>query len=1004
MVSNISLHTMIFGRDAETVSRIERVLESIFPNSRFVHRCEVSAAVTTLDQSAFDLVMVVLEKIDSEHGELLEKIRTHASPMPVCLLLPSRLQAEFHQSLGKHENEWELIIVDEAEDATIERSVHLAISRHELLWERNHLQRAFRSSLLQYRSLFDEVPDIIFLFDRAGCILDVNATAERVFGIPKRSMMLRPVSETFGIDEGQLQSQVLAATDRAGTIEDVEIQFRPASGKVVYGLMHIILWQDAPDRPLQYQGVIKDISQRKNLESQLRQSELKYRTLYELAQVSSGSLQLETVAQESVELMAERCGASGAILLLNRFYDGLNLLAAFQFDAQFATAYRSGDPIQIGQGVAGRWAIGNGVRFMQSGDFDTLHPVISNWLDHLGAQSLVGYPVGRTDLSVPTSILLLAFDENVEDGPDLELFSGMTKTLEMGLNNCFHHSNAREAEAKYRELWEHAPAFFLSLLKGGVIFEINQTAAKALGYRLNEMIGRKFSEFIADESVPLFEEKHAEIFTTNHAQNYEVKLKKKDGGYLIASMNSEPLANVEGEVMGEKAVLYDITRDKELEASLRDYNKNLERKVEERTQELRDTMNFLDGILEGATEYAILGLDASGRIVHFNRGAQLTFHYDPEDIVGQHKLDDILVFDAADGGSLRELLESAEGSGAVTREVACATGDGREIGCHLTINRIDSEKQSQLAYVCIARDVTEQRRLEELLRRYTEDLERMVAEKTQELDQKQIELIQSSKLATLGEMATGVAHEMNQPLSGIRTKAQLLLRLIDKERATSDKIVFEQKQIIELVDRITSVIDHMLIFARQDEQVFGPFKVDQSVEACMNLLGAQLRLHGIEVDLEMPEVLPEVFGEPSQIEQVLLNLVGNARDAMDDKERVALKEGRSNGEYQKRLRIILECAGNDELMISVRDNGAGMRNDIREKIFEPFYTTKPVGEGTGLGLSISYGIISKHNGRIEVESEYGEGTEFKVYLPACKADVPAPTAVDFVNDTLREAS
>ena len=171
-----------------------------------------------------------------------------------------------------------------------------------------------------------------------------------------------------------------------------------------------------------------------------------------------------------------------------------------------------------------------------------------------------------------------------------------------------------------------------------------------------------------------------------------------------------------------------------------------------------------------------------------------------------------------------------------------------------------------------------------------------------------------------------------------------------------------------LVDRISRIIHHMRVFARQDQQAFGAFYLTQSIDGCLSLMSEQLRLHAIEVQLSIQRDVPQVIGEPSQIEQVLLNLVGNARDAMDEKES-RLVGAEARGRFRKRLEIGLERQGNNEVRLWVADNGIGMKDEVCERIFQPFWTTKSIGKGTGLGLSISYGIITKHGGRIEVDSD-----------------------------------
>jgi C4-dicarboxylate-specific signal transduction histidine kinase len=260
------------------------------------------------------------------------------------------------------------------------------------------------------------------------------------------------------------------------------------------------------------------------------------------------------------------------------------------------------------------------------------------------------------------------------------------------------------------------------------------------------------------------------------------------------------------------------------------------------------------------------------------------------------------------------------------------------------------------------------------------------------LDRKHVQLVQSGKLATLGEMATGIAHELNQPLSGIRTRAQFVIKLLERGVLKPEKVDIKQREIISLIDRISRIISHMRIFARQDQQHFQPFKLTQSLDGALSLIGEQLRIHAIQLVRKIPDDIPSVFGESLQIEQVLLNLLSNARDALDMRSDMETDRGLET-EFHKQITISVEKADHYEVLLKISDNGIGMNEETRAKIFEPFFTTKAVGRGTGLGLSISYGILTDHNGRFDVESELGKGTTFLIYLPIWRGENEAGQVV-----------
>ena len=244
-------------------------------------------------------------------------------------------------------------------------------------------------------------------------------------------------------------------------------------------------------------------------------------------------------------------------------------------------------------------------------------------------------------------------------------------------------------------------------------------------------------------------------------------------------------------------------------------------------------------------------------------------------------------------------------------------------------------------------------------------VERLEAE--QDRSRLQDQLRHADRLATIGQLAAGVAHELNEPLGGILGLAQLATRPRGVPRQTKEDI--EKIKAICLEAR--EVIKKLLIFARQVPAEKVRANLNQVVEGVLDLLEARCARRGVELVLELAPDLPEITCDPAQINQVLVNLVVNALQAMP-------KGGT--------LRIRTE-AGEDSVRFIVQDTGTGMTKEVLEKVFVPFFTTKEVGEGTGLGLPVVHGIVTSHGGSINIESQPGQGTRVEVQLP-----VVAPTA------------
>ena len=245
-----------------------------------------------------------------------------------------------------------------------------------------------------------------------------------------------------------------------------------------------------------------------------------------------------------------------------------------------------------------------------------------------------------------------------------------------------------------------------------------------------------------------------------------------------------------------------------------------------------------------------------------------------------------------------------------------------------------------------------------------------------EVIEKETQLIQAGKMTTLGVMAAGMAHEINQPLNVIQVCADFFLKMVNRGQKVEDEDLRSMaNDIVRNVERASGVIKHVRDFARQSEPVLSRVKINDPVNDVFKVLGHQLKVHEVEVDLDLDPEIPDILAEHNRLEQVFINLVSNAIDAMDE------KDNRPEiSDKEKRL-MIKSFAENEHVCVKVTDTGIGMSEEVKNKIFEPFYTTKKVGKGTGLGVSISYGIVKDYKGDIEIESEVGKGTTFIIKFP-----------------------
>jgi len=249
------------------------------------------------------------------------------------------------------------------------------------------------------------------------------------------------------------------------------------------------------------------------------------------------------------------------------------------------------------------------------------------------------------------------------------------------------------------------------------------------------------------------------------------------------------------------------------------------------------------------------------------------------------------------------------------------------------------------------------------LRETTAEMQR----RERELRDKQEQLVQAGKLATLGELTTGVAHELNNPLNNIGLFVGNAVDLIELAVTEKGQIVGELRHAMQQVSKATEIISHLRTFGRAAPVSREPISLRQVIERALSLMREQLRLRDIDVAVDLGPEEPVVLGNAIQLEQVFINLLTNARDAVAEAPRKAIR--------------ISGSTGSGAAEVALTDTGHGIPPGLEQRIFDPFFTTKEVGKGTGLGLSITYGIIKEHGGTISVVSPPGEGATFLISLP-----------------------
>jgi len=416
------------------------------------------------------------------------------------------------------------------------------------------------------------------------------------------------------------------------------------------------------------------------------------------------------------------------------------------------------------------------------------------------------------------------------------------------------------------------------------------------------------------------------------------------GAFVLASRRPNAFGGSHAEVLqhvgGHLASAVD---NAQLYEQLRSLSSQLEETVEERTREVFDVKQYLENLVETAGD-AILTVDSERKITSWNNSGRVILGYSKEEMRGK----DLCTL--ASGEGPREQLASVlaralAGETASNVETSWLRKDRKEVTVSLTVSPIAGRSRRAAGALVIARDVTERKKLQE-------------------------ELFHSEKLASIGQLAAGVAHQINNPLGAISGRAQMLLRLggpVDEE--------FLKEQLGRIrsdCGRITEIINDLLGFARKTETVKQYTDVNTVLDETLEMVKHEVIAHKVRVERRYAENLPLVVASSNHLRQLFANLMTNAFDAMPGGGTLTLTTAFRPASPDRPERVV---------EVAVADTGVGIPEDDLSRIFEPFFTTKPAGEGTGLGLAVAKRIADFHSGRIDVESRVGVGTTFTIGFP-----------------------
>ena len=537
-----------------------------------------------------------------------------------------------------------------------------------------------------------------------------------------------------------------------------------------------------------------------------------------------------------------------------------------------------------------------------------------------------------------------------DEGPFLKEERDLIDALADRLGVFVKHRRAedtiQESEEKYRNLVELAPDAILTVDLRGRVTACNQAFIKTSGYSIDEIVGKHFARLptMNARDIPRYIKIFGAILKGEAIKPFEASWKYKDGSLRIVEVHIGLLKSG-NKTIGVQSIIRDIT----------------ERKGAEKAQ--RESEEKYKGLARDIPGMAYKGRADWTTSVIFN--SEVISGYTPDEF-NSDKANWLDIIHSEDKPQvMEETSKLAECQAEIVQEYRIVTKEGetRWIADHKSSRFTKDGDFDGVDGVVF--DITERKKAKEEL----EKTNRELMSTNKQLKQTQAQLIQAAKMAAMGELGAGIAHELNQPLGGIKGFTELILEELDEKGQFREDLL----QIKRQADRMAKIVRNISTFARQATFEYSPLDMNTPLEQALMLISQQFREHKIELVKDLDPNLPKVKADANQLQQVFLNIASNAKDALD-----------ATGRENKKLTIITKPSFSF-VEITFTDNGCGIGEEDLNKIFDPFFTTKAVGRGTGLGLSVTYGIIKDHFGLIDISSAKNGGTVARILLPTIES-------------------
>ena len=499
-----------------------------------------------------------------------------------------------------------------------------------------------------------------------------------------------------------------------------------------------------------------------------------------------------------------------------------------------------------------------------------------------------------------------------------------------------------ESERKYRLLIRNLPNVVYKGQIDGEIDFFDDKIELLTGYSRHEFSSRRVNWFdlVHEDDLEPAKEVFKRALKTDQMYIREYRLKSKNGGIVWVEEGGQIIYGEDGEVEFITGAFLDITERKVAEMALHESEENYRSLFDSGPNPIfvMDNNRFI--------------------IMDANPSAEETYGYGKGELLGR---------------PFSDLCPSGDEKFNEKMKISIAQSDERLSACVISLKEQHFKKNNQPFYVRVTACPTHYHQRQAVIVATTD---------ITELLEKDAQLAQASKMNTLGQMSAGIAHELNQPLNVIKMGSEYLQMAMEKSHHSLEpELVDVAIKISTQVDRASEIIKLMREFGRKPDFKKELVNINAVIKAVLVIIGQQLKLHDIEIVLDLYESIPPILAQTNRLEQVFFNLLANAKDA------IQLKREAAGKTFSEQINIST-YSQDDHVVVTVSDTGIGIPEEIKEKIFEPFFTTKELGKGMGLGLSILYGIVKEYGGEIDIESVPGKETTFRHIFPIAVSKAP----------------